>query len=301
MKTLHSSALRLTLQHFVLPFFILLLSVSILGKSVPASSFITSSVDSLEESKQTVTDFTAAALGLSVAITFLPDDIGTSLADALTELDKYFILILAALFLEKLLVTSGVDFVFRWLLPAACILWMLSGLLLLCRESGFLRHKPYRDRFSSASTHLKNFAGKLAILSIALVLTVPCGTHLSNTVGAQYQEYVQQTITETGSATSTITEKVTEGEDDETILERVTGAVSSAIDGVRNLADYCKTALQKFMNSIAILLITTCVIPVLTFLFLLWIMKNLFTPPQELKLPEELRKFLEDKSHDSMR
>lgn len=297
MNPLRSSALRLTLQHFVLPFLILLLSVSVLGKTVPASSFITSSVDSLEESKQTVTDFTAAALGLSVAITFLPDDIGTSLADALTELDKYFILILAALFLEKLLVTSGVDLVFRWLLPAACILWMLSGLLLLCKESGLSRQLRFLERLSPASSHLRKFAGKLVILSIALVLAVPCGTHLSNTVGAQYQEYVQQTVTETGSATSTITEKVTDGEDDETILERVTGAVSSAIDGVKDLAEYCKTALQKFMNSIAILLITTCVIPVLTFLFLLWVMKNLFTPPQELKLPEELRNFLEDKSN----
>ncbi len=295
MKLLHSPALRLSLLHFVLPFLVLLLSVSVLGKAVPESAFITSSVDSLEESKQTVTDFTAAALGLSVAITFLPDDIGTSLADALTELDKYFILILAALFLEKLLVTSGVALVFRWLLPAACILWMLAGLLLLCREIGLCRRYPGLQRLSSLSAHLQNLARKLLILCLAAVLAVPCGTHLADTVGAQYQEYVQQTVTETGDATSTITDKVTAGDDDASVLERVTGAISSAIEGVKDLADYCKTALQKFMNSIAILLITTCVIPVLTFLFLLWILKNLFSPPQEVKLPQELLDMIKDK------
>ncbi len=293
MKAIHSSAMRFTLQHFVLPFLILLLSISLLGKAVPTIPFISSSVTSLDESKQTVTDFTAAALGLSVAITFLPDDIGSSLADALTELDKYFVLILVAIFLEKLLVTSGIDLVFRWILPAACILWMFSGLLLLCKGSEVTHRFPHLKRFSSYSAALQGFAKKLLILCVAMVLTVPCGTHLANTVGAQYQEYVQQTVEETGSATASITDNVTAGDDDATILERITGAVSSVIDGVKDLADYCKTALQKFMNSIAILLITTCVIPVLTFLFLLWVMKNLFAPPQEMKLPEELRELIE--------
>ncbi len=297
MKAIHSSAMRFTLQHFVLPFLILLLSISLLGKAVPAIPFISSSVTSLDESKQTVTDFTAAALGLSVAITFLPDDIGSSLADALTELDKYFVLILVAIFLEKLLVTSGIDLVFRWILPAACILWMVSGLLLLCKGSEVAHRFPYLKRFSSYSAALQGFTKKLLILCVAMVLTVPCGTHLANTVGAQYQEYVQQTVEETGSATASITDNVTAGDDDATILERITGAVSSVIDGVKDLADYCKTALQKFMNSIAILLITTCVIPVLTFLFLLWVMKNLFAPPQEMKLPEELRELIERSRH----
>ncbi len=297
MKAIHSSAMRFTLQHFVLPFLILLLSISLLGKAVPTIPFISSSVTSLDESKQTVTDFTAAALGLSVAITFLPDDIGSSLADALTELDKYFVLILVAIFLEKLLVTSGIDLVFRWILPAACILWMVSGLLLLCKGSEVAHRFPHLKRFSSYSAALQGFAKKLLILCVAMVLTVPCGTHLANTVGAQYQEYVQQTVEETGSATASITDNVTAGDDDATILERITGAVSSVIDGVKDLADYCKTALQKFMNSIAILLITTCVIPVLTFLFLLWVMKNLFAPPQEMKLPEELRELIERSRH----
>ncbi len=297
MKAIHSSAMRFTLQHFVLPFLILLLSISLLGKAVPAIPFISSSVTSLDESKQTVTDFTAAALGLSVAITFLPDDIGSSLADALTELDKYFVLILVAIFLEKLLVTSGIDLVFRWILPAACILWMVSGLLLLCKGSEVTHRFPHLKRFSSYSAALQGFAKKLLILCVTMVLTVPCGTHLANTVGAQYQEYVQQTVEETGSATASITDNVTAGDDDATILERITGAVSSVIDGIKDLADYCKTALQKFMNSIAILLITTCVIPVLTFLFLLWVMKNLFAPPQEMKLPEELRELIERSRH----
>ncbi len=297
MKSLHPFAIKFSLRYFVIPFLILLLSLSLLKKAVPEMSFITSSVESLEESKQTVTDFTAAALGLSVAITFLPDDIGTSLADALTELDKYFILILAAIFLEKLLVTSGIDLVFRWILPVACILWMLSGLLLLCKKSDLSRRFPCLGQISSASVHLKNLAAKLLILCLAMVLAVPCSTHLADTVGAGYQEYVQQTVEETGNATSTITDKVTAGDDDASILERVTGAVTSVIDGVKDLAEYCKTALQKFMNSIAILLITTCVIPVLTFLFLLWILKNLFTPPQEMKLPEELREFIKDKGN----
>lgn len=241
---------------FLIPVFVAILSFSILSKQVPKASFINTSIDSIEESERTVERFTIAALSTSVAISFLPDDIGSSIANSLAEMDKYFIVILVALYVEKLMLTYGTAAAFKVVVPIGCgliIAWMITK-----------------------KDFLKKLAQKVFIFALAMILVVPCGTKLSDTICANYKEYVEEVITETESKSSTVTEIITTADEEQSVLDKISDAFKSAISSVTDLITYFKAVIKKCITAIAILILTTCVIPALTFIFFIWIIKQLF-------------------------
>ena len=65
-------------------------------------------------------------------------------------------------------------------------------------------------------------------------------------------------------------------EADKGFYEKISAIFSTAIDGVKDLFNYYKGMLGKFINSLAILVVAYFVIPVATFLLLLWILNQLF-------------------------
>ena len=79
------------------------------------TSFVKDSLESVEESNQTVMAFSAATLSASLAITALPDDFATPLADSLADMNTYFIAILVVLLLEKSLIIYGVRATFAFI------------------------------------------------------------------------------------------------------------------------------------------------------------------------------------------
>ena len=58
---------------------------------LPDRDFIQDSLESVEESSNTVMKFSAATLSTSLAISALPDDFATPLADSLADMNIYFI------------------------------------------------------------------------------------------------------------------------------------------------------------------------------------------------------------------
>jgi len=85
-----------------------LLSFFFLKTWVPESEFVEESIESVDESKDTVMRFSAATLSASVAITMLPDDVATPLADSLADLNIYLIAILMILHFEIVLGCSAI-------------------------------------------------------------------------------------------------------------------------------------------------------------------------------------------------
>ena len=83
-------------------------------------------IESLEKKQETVLELTAASTAASVAITLLPGDAATPIADKLADLSGYFLIVLCAIFLEKYLLTIMAGAAFRVLLPLACVLLAAS-------------------------------------------------------------------------------------------------------------------------------------------------------------------------------
>ena len=93
----HAPAIKI-----VLLFLAAIFSFSVLAVTLPESKFVQNSIQSVEKSSSTVTKFSAATLSTSLAISALPDDFATPLADSLADMNLYFVVILVALFLEKI-------------------------------------------------------------------------------------------------------------------------------------------------------------------------------------------------------
>lgn len=231
------------------------LSFYFLSTSIPKSEFVEDSIESVEDSKNTVMRFSAATLSASVAITLLPDDVATPLADSLADMNIYFVAILMILFFEKILIVYGFKLAAVGL-PIACAIYALS--ILLKRDG------------------LKSLAVRLSILVLAVALVVPCSTHVTNYVAADLNQYVEATIAATEDGAEKINEAKTVGEDEKTIFEKLSESFKTAIDDVSDLMLYFQNSIRKCTNSVAILLMTNCLMPILNFFLLKWILKETF-------------------------
>lgn len=231
-------------------------SVVFAAPAVPGMGFVKDSMESVEESRDTVMEFSAATLSASLAISALPDDFATPLADSLSDMNIYFVGILVVLFLEKILLQSGIRLAFSILIPAACIL----GILSLCVKRGLL----------------KSLAVRLGVLALAVAFVVPCSTSLTGVVAGELLSYVDETIEETGDGAGKLQEVMEDGGEDRTVFEKLSDLFQTAIHGVSDLMDYFQNTIRRCMNSIAILIVTNFLMPLLTFFFLKWILKETF-------------------------
>lgn len=153
------------------------LSSFVAAAKLPESAFVKDSLKSAEDSSNTVMKFSAATLSTSLAISALPDDSATPLADSLADMNTYFVAILEVLFLEKILIQYGIKAAFTILIPLACF----TGILFIVTKRDIL----------------KSLAIRLRVLGLAVAFVVPCSTHITNVVASDLTVYVNDTIEET--------------------------------------------------------------------------------------------------------
>ena len=232
------------------------LSFFFVTKKLPETNFVRDSLASIEASSNTVMKLSAATLSTSVAISALPDDFATPLADSLADMNTYFVAILVILLLEKILIRYGIGASFAILIPLACFAWAL-----------FIFTK--RDI-------LKALAVRLCILALAVTFVVPCSTHITGIVASDLTAYVNDTIEETEDGAGKLNEAMEGGAENKTIFEKLSDLFQTAIDGVSDLMLHFQNTIRRCLNSIAILILTNCLMPLLTFFVLRWILKELF-------------------------
>ena len=158
--------------------------------------------------------------------------------------------------LEKYLLTITGYAVFRFILPAACVLLII---------------RQFRS-----SEILAKLAFKLALFGMAVWLAVPGGITVSRMIEATYETSLSQTIEDAQSAADDI--DTSAGSDSDSDSEKsgfwsdITSSVQNAVSGV---TEKFEKLLSNVMEALAVLIVTSCVLPVLVLLFLLWIVKML--------------------------
>lgn len=252
-----TEAHREKLAKILLAIFIMVFSVFVLPYKVPESRYVQETLDSLEDSKITVMEFSGATIAVSLAITALPDDFGSSLANTLTDMNKYFVLIFAVLYVERLIVVEGMKLSFVYIIPIACGLYILAVL--------------------SGKAFFRNLAAKLMILGLAVVLVIPVSTHFTEKICEDYLVYVDQTIEEANAGAEKVNGVMASGEEGAGVFDKLSEAFKTAIRGVSDLLKYFENILKKCVNSIAIMIVTTFVMPMLILLLFRWLLKELFS------------------------
>ena len=255
--------------------FLMVLSFSVLTRIIPESKFVQETIQHLEESQNTIMKFSGTTIATSLSLSALPNDFASPLASTVSDLNTYFIFIFAVLFVEKLVVIEGIKIALVWMIPAACILYIAA--ILTSKEM------------------FKNFAKKLLILGISIIMVIPISTHFTETVCADYLTYVDETIEEADAGANKINELMAEENEDATFFDKLTDAFKTAIRDVNDLLAYFKNVVKKCVNSVAVMIVTTFVLPMLTMLLFRWLLTELFAlhlpvPKVSVKLPKELKK-----------
>ena len=255
--------------------FLMVLSFSVLTRIIPESKFVQETIQHLEESQNTIMKFSGTTIATSLSLSALPNDFASPLASTVSDLNTYFIFIFAVLFVEKLVVIEGIKIALVWMIPAACILYIAA--ILTSKEM------------------FKNFAKKLLILGISIIMVIPISTHFTETVCADYLTYVDETIEEVDAGANKINELMAEENEDATFFDKLTDAFKTAIRDVNDLLAYFKNVVKKCVNSVAVMIVTTFVLPMLTMLLFRWLLTELFAlhlpvPKVSVKLPKELKK-----------
>ena len=89
----------------LIPIVIALLSFFVIARFTSSTEFNAKTIQSLDDKKTTVMELAAASTAASAAITLIPGDVGTPIANKLADLSSYFLIVLCAIYLEKYLVT----------------------------------------------------------------------------------------------------------------------------------------------------------------------------------------------------
>ena len=229
---------------------ILLLSVNVISKKAGDPETHAKTIQALDDKKADVLKLTAASTAASAALVAVPGDSTTPVANKLVDLASYFLVILFVIFLEKILVSLTGYAAFSVLIPAACILLMIG--ICLNRSS------------------LKILAGKVAAFGLILFLIIPVSMKVSAMVEEIYNVSVESAVEEAKD----ITEEIDENSDSEgNFLDK---ALSKIKDGVTGVLEKGENLLNYYIETVAVMIVTSCVIPILVLVFMIWLAHLLF-------------------------
>ena len=206
-------------------------------------------IGTLDEKKDTVMALSAAATAASVMVSAIPGDAATPIANELADLSTMFLLVLAALYLEKYLLTI-VGYGFATLIvPAVCALWIVYEL--------------------KKDDRIKTFSLKLLAFGLVLFIAVPGSVRIANMIDETYKESISTTVESANNAA----EDIDQAKDDKGIFDSI---VSGITDGITGSLTYLKNLLSKFIEAVAVMIVTSCMIPIAVFAFLAWFINFLF-------------------------
>lgn len=244
---------KLNLKNSLLTILLIIIAlISILGIAPLAKSnkFHNNTIQSLDKKKITVTELTVACAGSSMALAAIPGDATTPVANKIMDLSSYLLIIIGVIFLEKILLTLTGYVTFTFLIPISCI---LLGIYIFWK-----------------CDILKKLAIKLSVFGIIIFITVPLSVQISNLIENSYQDTLNN------AKTTEIVAEEQEKDNDDSLLSKFKEGISNIGDNVSGLVKKGEQALSNFIDAIAILLITSCFIPIIVLIFLIWIIKMIF-------------------------
>ncbi len=251
----------------------IILSCTIVGEKLTDPATYSHTIQVLDENRTTVLGLSAASAAASAAVSALPSDICSPLAEQLSEFTTWFLLILSVVFLEKYLLTIFGFAACYILLPAGC-----AALLINC-----FFPKPF----------FQGIGPKLIAFGTALLLVIPTSVWVSDQINDIYSKSIEITVESANAVSDNLIGKMSDGTEEETAVideaKTMLGDLSGSVAGV---VEQFRNVLNRFIEATAVMIVTTCLVPILVILLFVWIVKTLFSVPVVLPaaLPKPGRK-----------
>ena len=256
--------------------------------SSPDRRFARSLMESGDRKIETTLELAAASSAASLAVSAIPGDTATPVAEKLADFGSGFLLVLCALYFEKSMYTVLGFTAFAVIFPAA----ILCGIISQFREGQFLRR----------------LACCLAVTGFLVWLMVPVSLGVSDMVYMSQQGVIQETLSASGDLSLEVEEGVEEentgeesgagsvsgaGEKNSAGDKSGTGKESSAAGkkGGQSLMKQVLTTVSSvsaetvkkakglitgYLQALALMIVTACVIPLAVVLLFVWAIKMVF-------------------------
>ena len=206
-------------------------------------------IQSIDEKVDMVMKLSAASAVASAGISAIPGDTATPIAGKLADFTQYFLLILCVLYAEKYSVTIIGLATVKILIPCACVLFGIS----LFSESGLWRR----------------LAVKFTVFGLAIFLIIPVSVRVSDMIYTTFDESIQNTVTSAEQIADDTADLTDAGED--------TGLIQSILNGIAetasSLTEKAADTLNRFVETLAVMIVTSCIIPLLVIVFFVWFAK----------------------------
>ena len=218
------------------------------------TDFYRDTVEVLDEKKGNVAGMTVALVGASTLITCLPDDTGTPVADQLMDLTDWLLLVLCVVFVEKYGLSLLWIGVFKVLIPGVCLLTCID----------LIGKKPM----------LRSVYAKLFLLSVVLALAIPAGVYAAERIEKAYASSVT-VLAEEGDELAQLMDA--ESEEKEGLLQKIFGTakeiMKNTADEANQKLEDAKEMLTRYTEQVAVMLVTSCLVPVGVLLFMFSVVK----------------------------
>ncbi len=225
-------------------------------------------INSLDHKKGIVLSLSTGSAAISTAISFIPGDAATPIANSFASITNYLVISLAAIYGEKYLLTIIGALVFKVVIPISCILAIV----------GFFLHIE----------GFRNLAIKISLIGACMYAVIPTSELLTSKVWSIYETSITETMndfigdSEEISNDSESLEESEETEEDVSWFEQiqqywsqgvqmVENAVDSITDSASELLAKAQNALNNFVEAVAIMIVTSCLFPILVFFIYKWL------------------------------
>lgn len=235
---------------------IAVISFFVMGPHFSDVQTFSKTIETLDQKKDTVLSLMGASTGSSAAISLLPGDAGTPIAEKLVDLSSDFLIVLAAIYLEKYLLTILGVTSFKILIPIACAL-VVGATVVWNQPTGRLA--------------LMKISAKLALFALAVFMVVPASVWVSSKIEQTYEASIAQTIQTAEQTTEAIEESANEGES--TDSSNPLSFLLNMPEELNSLTESARNSLSNFIEALAVMIVTSCIIPLLVLLFFLWLAK----------------------------
>lgn len=237
------------------------ISIFVISGIASSVEFHKETIKQLDDKKLLVMELTAATAGSATAIAAIPSDATTPLANQIMDMSSYLIIVIGVIFFEKILLTLTGKLTFTILIPIACLLYAIY--IFIPKDA------------------LRNLAIKLVAFGLVIFMIVPTSVYISNFIEDSYGASITQTIESAKELENNAEEpKQEKKEENQSLWNKLTTGVSNVVsnigDGINDLIEKGKLVLSNFIDAIAILIITTCVIPITVLFVIIWIIKIIF-------------------------
>jgi len=173
------------------------------------------------------------------------------------------VVILSVIYLEKFLLTTFGFLAFGILIPMACVLFAIAV---------FLR------RGTLTKVNLQRLGTKLTAFGLALALVVPASVWLTDNIDKTFDESIAASNAAAQQATQELEESVQEDtQEDKGLLEGIADAMQDGFtaitQGVQDALDNLGQQLNNMIDTVAVMVVTSCLIPLIVLMVFLQVVK----------------------------